>query len=178
MTLVVNLMGPPGTGKSTMAAEIFAMLKWEGVNCELVGEFAKELVWEERHETMKDEDYLFAKQAHRLFRLQDKVDVIVTDRPLVLSVMYNDMYGDKSNEFRKYVLHTVNKYNNMNILLKRTKPYVEEGRVQTEAESNEMANTIIQLLADSDIDYSVFPATSESSKEIVKLIMQYLREHK
>jgi len=36
MTLVVNLYGGPGTGKSTTAAATFAELKMAGINCELV----------------------------------------------------------------------------------------------------------------------------------------------
>ena len=43
-TLVVNLIAPPSAGKSTMAANIFAELKWMGIDCEIVSEFAKELV--------------------------------------------------------------------------------------------------------------------------------------
>ena len=44
--LVVNLAGAPGAGKSTGAAYIFTRLKQLGVNCELVGEFAKDKTWE------------------------------------------------------------------------------------------------------------------------------------
>lgn len=45
-TIVVNLIGSPGTGKSTIASELFAKMKWEGFDVELVSEYAKELVWE------------------------------------------------------------------------------------------------------------------------------------
>ena len=41
-TLVVNLFGGPGTGKSTMMAGIFAKLKSLGYDCEMCVEFAKE----------------------------------------------------------------------------------------------------------------------------------------
>ena len=87
-TLVVNLLGGPGVGKSTLTAAIFAKLKDAGVDCEMASEFAKELVWEQRNETFKDELYIFAKQAHRLFRLNGKVDVVITDRPLILTCFY------------------------------------------------------------------------------------------
>lgn len=45
-TIVVNLFGAPGAGKSTGAAYIFALLKMAGVEAELVTEFAKDKVWE------------------------------------------------------------------------------------------------------------------------------------
>ena len=37
---VINLYGGPGTGKSTTAAALFALIKREGYNVELVTEFA------------------------------------------------------------------------------------------------------------------------------------------
>ena len=45
--LVVNLFAGPGRGKSVMSAEVFALLKKRGINCELIQEYAKSRVWEE-----------------------------------------------------------------------------------------------------------------------------------
>lgn len=45
-TLIVNLVAGPGTGKSTTMAGVFYKLKSLGIDCEMVTEFAKELVWE------------------------------------------------------------------------------------------------------------------------------------
>ena len=44
--IVVNLFGVPSAGKSTGAAYIFSRLKMEGINAELITEFAKDKVWE------------------------------------------------------------------------------------------------------------------------------------
>lgn len=41
-TLVVNLLGGPGCGKSTGAAYIFSQLKMRNIDAELVTEFAKD----------------------------------------------------------------------------------------------------------------------------------------
>ena len=145
-TIVINLMGSPGTGKSTLASELFSKMKWNGFDVELVSEYAKELVWEERSETFKNELYLFAKQHHRMFRLNNKVKYIITDRPLILSLFYNEKYGDRSEEFKNIVLHEINKFNNVNIFLNRTKPYVEKGRNQTEEESNEFSKEMFSII--------------------------------
>ena len=145
-TVAINLIGAPGAGKSTIAAELFAKMKWLGYDVELVSEYAKELVWEQRDETFKNELYLFAKQQHRMFRLNGKVKYIITDRPLILSIFYNQKYGSGSKKFRDLVLEETNKFENINIFLNRTKPYVENGRNQTEEESDEFAKEIFELL--------------------------------
>ena len=41
-TLVINLFGGPGCGKSTTMARLFADLKARGYNVEMVSEFAKD----------------------------------------------------------------------------------------------------------------------------------------
>lgn len=171
-TLMVNLIAPPGSGKSTMAAEIFAKLKWNKVDCELVTEFAKELVWEERNETFKDEIYIFAKQFHRMFRLKGKVDVIVTDRPLILSMYYNDKYGN--NDFSRLnplVLEQHHRFNNFNIFINRKKDYNPNGRNQTEEESNKMGEEIKKMLDENLIQYHIVDGTEENVDVIVKNIM-------
>lgn len=144
-TLVVNLFGVPGSGKSTGAAYIFAMLKMNGINAELVTEYAKDKVWEDNAEVFRNQAYLFGKQSYRLSRLAGKVDVIVTDSPLPLSILYNE--DERLNEtFNQSVMDVFNSYNNMNFLLRRTKPYNPSGRRQTEAESDALSAEIIQLL--------------------------------
>ena len=44
--IYICLYASPSSGKSTMAANVFSKLKMFGVNCELVTEFAKDLVWD------------------------------------------------------------------------------------------------------------------------------------
>ena len=87
--LVVNLFGTPGTGKSTAAAYIFSRLKMHGINVELVTEYVKDMVWEENKTCLNNQPYIFGQQSYRLSRCADKVDVIVTDSPLLLSILYN-----------------------------------------------------------------------------------------
>ena len=71
--LVINIFGGPGCGKSTTATGVFSLLKLHGVNAEFVSEFAKDLTWEERYKTLKNQNYVSAKQHHRQWRLSDDV---------------------------------------------------------------------------------------------------------
>ena len=58
MTILCNIYGGPGSGKSTSAAGVFSLLKTHGVNAELVTEFAKDLVWEGRDVTLDNQPYI------------------------------------------------------------------------------------------------------------------------
>ena len=168
-TLVVNLLGGPGVGKSTLTAAIFAKLKDAGVDCEMASEFAKELVWEQRNETFKDELYIFAKQAHRLFRLNGKVDVVITDRPLILTCFYAD-----DHDLNEFCLNRFLKYRNLNYLLIREKDYNPNGRNQTEDEAKQIDVGVKSILDSAGINYTVLPGNMATADTIVKDVLKLL----
>ena len=149
-TLVINLFGGPGCGKSTTMARLFADLKTRGYNVEMVSEFAKDLVYEQRQETMKDELYIFAKQHHRLFRVYDKVDIVVTDRPLLLTNIYAELYlpdDDFKRDLKRLVRTTFDNFNNLNIVLNREGiEYKTEGRLQDLEQSKEIDDLTLKEL--------------------------------
>lgn len=179
-TLVVNLIGGQGSGKSTMMADLFAQLKWHNIDCEMCSEFAKELVWEERKETFKDELYIFAKQNHRLFRCKGKVDVIITDRPLIMSIVYNHVYGnpenmDWNNAYEDIVANTFNQYNNYNILLKRVKPFNPNGRNESENEALAFDLRFRNFLNWAEIPYEEFDGSKENVEIIGEKIIQLMK---
>lgn len=151
--IVVNLFGVPGAGKSTGAAYIFSQLKMRGVNCELVTEFAKDKVWEDNNEVFKNQAYIFGKQSFKVSRCDGKVDVVITDSPLPLSIFYNNDPRLTEN-FNKSVMDVFNSYTNLNYLLLRTKPYNPIGRHQSEEESDALKQPMIELLTFRDIPYT------------------------
>ena len=168
--IIVNLFGVPGAGKSTGAAYIFSQLKMKGINAELITEFAKDKVWENNEKVFKNQLYLFGKQSFRISRVQDEVDVIVTDSPLLLSILYNQtpILGEN---FNQLVYDVFNSYNNINYLIKRTKPYNPAGRLQTEEESDALAEPLISLLKKENINYKEITGDIKGYDKIVQEVL-------
>lgn len=164
--IVINLFGPPGSGKSTGAAEVFAALKKSGVNVELVTEFAKDKTWEHNATALGCQEYVFGKQSYRLARCRNDVDVIVTDSPLPLTMIYNTnpALGEKFNEVVFSIFDT---YRNYNYYINRVKPYNPKGRNQTEAESDALNEPIEDLLAMWDIEYRRVDGNDEGYQDII-----------
>lgn len=67
-TIVINLFGEPGVGKSTAAMDITAKLKRKDINAEYVSEFAKDKVYENNGKVFKHQEYLFGKQSFKMGR--------------------------------------------------------------------------------------------------------------
>lgn len=176
--LVVNLFGVPGAGKSTGAAYIFSKLKLAGINAELITEFAKDKVWEENSTIFQPDNqvYIFGKQFYRMNRCKDKVDVIITDSPLLLSSFYNSSeILDKA--FNKTVYNCFCSFNNKTYLLKRVKPYNPKGRLQTEEESNALVAPLLEKLNAWNVSYTVCNGDINGYDNIVNEILEYLRNN-
>ena len=172
-----NLFAGPGVGKSTTAARIFAELKLMGVNCEMALEFAKDKVWEESFKTMDDQIYIFGKQFHKIWRLKDKVDVIITDSPLPISIVYDK---ENSQAFHTLIMEQFNKFTNFNFLLERGGEYQTEGRVQTEEEAKEVDKTVKKVLDENDIKYATLPidgAYKRITDEIMRELKYYTKQN-
>lgn len=169
--LVVNLYAGAGALKTASASGIFTLLKLHGVDCELPFEFPKDLVWEENNSMLSDQHYVFGHQSHRIWRLRNKVDVIVSDCPLLLSIVYRP--EDLGKEFIANVVATYNQYNNLNIFLKRNLDikYVENGREQNLKEAIEVDNKVLKVLNTYNIPYSVMEAGVNTINEVTELIL-------
>lgn len=129
--LLVNFSSGPGAGKSTTSAYVFAKLKMAGIKAELVGEEAKDLVYNQAVPMLDNQILLLGEQYQRTKRLQEAgAEVAICDSPFVLSVLYSK---DKSYyaELTALVRKLESLYpNTVNIYVKRVKPYMKFGQRQ------------------------------------------------
>jgi DNA replication protein DnaC len=174
MTLVINFFGGPGVGKSTVAAGLFSELKQRGISAELVTEYAKDQVWEESFHTMDNQLFMFANQHHRIWRLLGKVDVVVTDSPMLLSMYYG---ADCTDIFRQLVLEEHNKTSSINILLERNKEYTQTGRIQTEEQATDADNEIKHILIKNNVGFTVL-CTENLIQDLADQIIERLQYEK
>ena len=167
-TLLVNLYAGPGAGKSTLAAYIFAKLKMAGVDSEYVSEYAKDRVWQEDQFPLQHcQLYITGKQCLKVTRLLGKVDVIVTDSPIMLGAMYTD-----EKPFKDVCIYEGKKYTNtFNIFINRMKAYNPNGRNQTEEEAKEIDKKIIEMLDENGVEYTRINGTEENANQIVNEII-------
>lgn len=181
-TKIINFIAGAGAGKSTMCAGVFSKLKMQGIDCELSSEYAKELVWESRNETFKDEVYIFAKQNHRLFRLNGKVDVVLTDRPLIMSNIYNKYYNPNRKEFNdifeKFVKVNWDMYDNINIFINRIKEYNKNGRNESFEQAKELDILFKKYLDDNNIKYVCIDGNEKGVEDAFKYIINSLNYNK
>lgn len=150
-TLLVNLYGEPGAGKSTGAAYIFSKLKLAEVNCELVTEVAKDLVWEERDLALQCQVYVFGSQVLCLERLRGKVDVIVTDSPIALGALYlrprdEEVLG--ADDFKQVIFNYAETafQRHLDFFIKRVKPFCSQGRVHDESSSSKISGEMNSII--------------------------------
>lgn len=175
-TLVVNLMAGPGAGKSTLAAGVFEGLKLSGVDSELVTEFAKYATWQKNFTALSDQFYMTAKQHHREFVVLGQVDVMVTDSPLILGILYyNDPNKKKERAYFDYITETFNERDNLTYFVERVKEYNPNGRNQTEDEARALDTQIKNTLLERNIPFKTIQGNPCGKAEILSDILKHLK---
>lgn len=175
MTIVVNMVAGPGTGKSTTAAGVFYELKSAGINAELATEYAKDVVWEGSLNKLGNQVYILGKQYHRLWRLNEQVDVIITDCPLFLGLYYGEK---ESPAFKNLALELFNSFDNMVYFIGRVKEYNPKGRVQNETKARDIDRVLKDLLVEHKVGYTEVPGDRYAADTIAGEVLHRLEEAK
>jgi adenylate kinase family enzyme len=167
-TLFINLFGGPGVGKSTLCAMIFSDLKIRGIETEMALEYAKDVVWEENYKKLSNQVYIFGKQHNRIYRLNGKVDVVITDSPLLNSIIYDET---DNQELKALVLGEFKKMNTLNFYVERSFEYSQNGRVQDYEAALEKDRIYKQLLDENNIPYIKIQSGNKSLSLIIEEIL-------
>ena len=156
-TIIVNCFAGPGAGKTTCAWAIASELKKRGLETEYVAEVPKEYVWDGNLALLdgsyEHQRYIFEEQNRRVRRLIGKVDVVVTDSPAILSLVY---IKEKNIRFEEDALIRFSEQNNFNLFINRGKKFEQAGRIHNLAESKALDEKIKLLLEDNNIFYGTY----------------------
>lgn len=171
-TLVVNLIGASGCGKSKNAWKLGAILKELGIEVELSLEYVKDMVWEGRDAIFDCQAYIFGKQLYKLQRLKESkkghIDVIITDRPIFLDTVYDP---EQHEGFRSYIMFKFNQYNNLNIFLKRGDKFSPNGRHEGSIDESIANDLVIKGMLDKlSVPYIEIDDSEEGVQQILELI--------
>lgn len=154
---IISFYAGPGTGKSTTATAVFTELKQLGVNCEYIPEYAKDATWELRGPKVFDaQEYIFGKQHFRIARVAAEVDIIITDAPLLLGLIYIPE-GFQLPSLSDTIREAYELYDNLDVFLERNKPYNPAGRHQTLEEAQALDVRIKRMLEETSKSFFSMP---------------------
>lgn len=176
MSHVINFIAGPGVGKSVMTSLLFARLKISGYNCEIVPEYAKQLVWTEEFELLNNQYHVSYYQNKLIGALVDKTQLIITDGCLLHGLVYNMVNPNNTSDKDKTkvaILNWFKDYKNINIYLERNPhiDYEREGRLQSQEEAFHVDNLLKYQLFDNHIEYKSF----ESNEHNIPLMIEYIQ---
>mgnify|MGYP001569422873 CR=1 FL=1 len=142
---VINIAGPPNSGKSTLASLLFSECKIKGCNCELVTEVAKDLVYEKSKYRIWNQPYVFGNQLARLIRVIEYIDFIITDSPIILSIVYTP---ECFSSLENLVKQCFSYFNNYSYILPLHKDFSEKGRKHTKKECILLSEKITNIVTE------------------------------
>lgn len=170
---VINIFGCPKAGKTTIMSGVFCLLKLHDIQCEIAPDYPKEIMWEKRFSLLSDKQYyIFAKQLKRIEELYEHTDIVLTDSPLLINLVYNK---EKNNALHGLVIEENKKYNNINYFIKRTRPIVYGCfKLKTEAQIITIEKDIEKMLK--GVEHKKLLQTPETINTIFLDIMKMLNK--
>jgi len=174
-TKIINLVGSPSSGKSLIAALLFAELKMMHKRAEYVQEYAKTLVWQNRLDELANQYNVTTEQYKMIKAVNNKVEYICLDSPLLLGLYYNRYHPDNVSNVEKtekMILNRIKEFDNIYIFIERNKefPYELEGRIHNEKESDEISFKLLDILKEFELPFKSF----KSDKSNIHDMMEYI----
>ena len=172
-TLVINLIGGPCSGKSTIAAELFARLKKMGVHCELVSEYIKDRIYEENKTMPNNQIAIFGMEHYNISTKLGKVDVIVHDGSFLNNIIYK---VGENKEFDDLIISEYKKFTNLDFFIKRGNIEFEDyGRIHNLKQSKELDKIIKETYERYELSYIEVEARDAVDK-MIPIILKKLNK--
>lgn len=156
-TLIIDIYGGPGSGKSSTAKMLSGLINSLGYTSETPEEYPKYLIHKEDFKSLNNQIGIFSEHKLRIDSLLGKYDFIVSDSPTLMQNIYiKDIYGKKDyKHLRKLVKLEHQKHNDKRIafFLNRKHNFKEIGRVQNEEQSLEKSKQIKKYLIKNEVNF-------------------------
>lgn len=174
-TKVVNFVSGPSSGKSLSSSLIFGELKMLHKTSELVQEYAKQLVWQDRIDELNNQYQVSYEQYKMIKAVSGKVEYLVTDSPLVLGLFYNRYHHNNVSNIEKteeMILQKIAEFDNIYIFLERNDEFKfeKEGRIHGEEESKMIDRKLQELMEEFNFKYLKI----KSSRENIPIMLDYI----
>ena len=167
--LVVNFASGPGAGKTTLASGLFFMLKTPGFNVEIITEYSKELIISGDHDKLSDELLVFTEKYRRL-QMMRKVDIVISDSPLLNSCVYsNNQFGDSG---QKFFLDVALSFDSVYILIDRHVSYVPDLREPLEENATRYTDAIHNLVESCGSPFIRIPGLTSRLDQIKTFVVE------
>ncbi len=174
---IIDLIGQPNCGKSTLAGELFTSLKKQSKNVVFIPEYGAELVYEGNMFLLQDQMHIFIEQLRRLKRLKNTPDVAIMDTSLLLSIVYELKRFEKEPDIKMnphYIDYILWEYNQLDIstyYLQSNYEYKKEGRYQDEEEAKDVDLRVQDMLSKYPIKHTTLPS-AEAFDYILKSLLK------
>lgn len=178
MTTVINLFGSPSSGKSTLQADLYAKMKKDGYDVEMVREVAKKWALSKNEISAFDQLNIIGEQIKHESDLYGKVEYIITDSPVMLGAFYMN-YNHKERFMQNMVQYYMNfaqrkgvEFKNI-LLNRRGIPYQRNGRFESENEVTNLENSLQEFLDHGDlVCFDLTCHTSDRVEEVFKYLFK------
>lgn len=181
--IIVDFYGGPCSGKSTLAAGLFNHLKLEGIDCELVGEVAKTLIYEGRLHLLLppngNQMLVTAMQLDRLQSLQRAgCKVAISDSPLPLQLAYVD-WNPLKDHIKAAVRDSLKEFSTtISVFCQRGKEFSTFGRYQANIEEAiAFDNKAKDIMNEFGINYSTFEGNREGQERMLSIVTHFIKRY-
>lgn len=176
-SFIVNVIGGPGVGKSTIYSFIYARMKTRRQSVEQVQEVAKKLVWAEKFEELDNQYHVSMQQYAELSAVYGKVKFVITDGSLIHGLYYNRHNPTNVCDrdiTEKKIIELYRRFNNINIVLTRGGfPYEQAGRIQNSDEARHVDTTLLNILEKFGIPYKTFSSDESQVDAMIEYINSF-----